>query len=42
MRPFLSYLGAATVGSGDFLYLGRGAVSFTAGEGKGECAHGEY
>ena len=24
----LSYLGAATVGSGGFLYLGRGAVSF--------------
>ena len=24
-------------------YLDRGAVrSFTAGEGKGECAHGEY
>jgi len=42
MRPFTVTLVGVTVGSGDFLYFGRGAVSFTAGEGKGECAHGEY
>ena len=42
MRPFTVTFGGCSVGSGDFLYFGRGAVSFTAGEGKGECAHGEY
>ncbi len=42
MRPFTVTFVGVTVGSGDFLYFGRGAVSFTAGEGKGECAHGEY
>ena len=42
MRPLTVTFVGVTVGSGDFLYFGRGAVSFTAGEGTGECAHGEY